>query len=85
VSNVIVGNTPSIKRQHRLRAFRRLNLALLVNAQHDGVIGRVEIEPDDVVRSESAKLICGEEDKKMSNHDSDGNSVAPMLDLLRSM
>ena len=35
-------------RQQRLGAVQRLDLALLVDAQHHGAVGRVEIEPDDV-------------------------------------
>ena len=34
--------------QERLGAVQRLDLALLVDAQHHGAIGRIEIEPDDV-------------------------------------
>ena len=51
VSDVIVGDALNVakpERQHRLRAFQRLNLALLVDAQHDGVIGWIEVEADDV-------------------------------------
>ena len=36
------------KLQERLRAFQGLNLGLFVDAQHDGVVGRVHIEPDNV-------------------------------------
>ena len=48
---VIVGDALNIakpERQNRLRAFQRLNLALLVDAQHDSVIGRIEVEANDV-------------------------------------
>ena len=51
VSDVIVGDALNIakpERQHRLHAFQRLNLALFVDAQHDGVIGWIEVEADDV-------------------------------------
>jgi len=34
--------------QERLGAVQRLDLALLVDAEHQGAIGRVEIELDDV-------------------------------------
>ncbi len=35
-------------RQDRRGAVERLDLGLLVHAEHDGALGRVEIEPDDV-------------------------------------
>jgi len=34
--------------QHRCRAVERLDLGLLVDAEHDRSLGRIEIEPDDV-------------------------------------
>jgi hypothetical protein len=51
VSDVIVGDALNIakpERQHWLRALQRLDLALLVDAQHHSVIGRIEIKSDDV-------------------------------------
>ena len=39
---------PGHQRQHRRRPVERLDLRLLVDAQHDRRLGRVEIEPDDV-------------------------------------
>ena len=36
------------QRQQRLRAIERLDLTLLIDAQHDGAVGRVQIETDDV-------------------------------------
>jgi hypothetical protein len=36
------------QRQSRLSAVQRLNLALLVNAQHYRVLGRIQVEPDDI-------------------------------------
>src|ERR1017187_5029658 len=47
---VIVGHGPAaplLPRKSRLRAVQRLDLALFIGAQHDGVFRRVEIEPDD--------------------------------------
>jgi hypothetical protein len=38
-----------LQRQARLGAIEGLNLALLVDRQHDGV-GRVDIEPDNVAQ-----------------------------------
>src|SRR5437660_2311232 len=34
--------------QHRLAAVQRLNLRLLIDAQHDGALGRGHVEADDV-------------------------------------
>jgi hypothetical protein len=31
-----------------LAALERLDLALLVDAQHQGMVGRIEIQPDDI-------------------------------------
>src|SRR5262245_14795885 len=38
---------PGAHRQHRLRAIKGLNLRLLVDAEHEGFVRRVEVEPDD--------------------------------------
>ena len=35
-------------RQHRLHALQRLTLALLVDAQHEGVGGRAQVQPDNI-------------------------------------
>lgn len=35
-------------REHRLGPFQRLDLRLLVHAQHDGVLGRVHVKPEDI-------------------------------------
>ncbi len=37
------------ERQHGLGAFERLDLRFLVDAEHDGVVRRIETEPDDVL------------------------------------
>ncbi len=34
--------------QHRLTAIQRLNLALLIDAKHDGALGRRDVRPDDI-------------------------------------
>jgi len=39
---------PALHRQARLGAVERLDLALLVAAEHDGVLGRVEVKPHDI-------------------------------------
>jgi len=36
------------RRQQRLRPVQHLDLALLIDAQHDGAVGRVQIETDDM-------------------------------------
>ena len=36
------------QRQGRLRALQRLNRGLLVDTEDDGVLGRLEVEPDDI-------------------------------------
>ncbi len=41
--------TPLLHRQPRLCPVERLDLRLLVDAQHDRVLGRVEIKPDNLV------------------------------------
>src|SRR2546426_8903310 len=41
-------DVPEAQGQIRLRAFERLNLALLVHAEHEGMIRRIEVEADDV-------------------------------------
>jgi hypothetical protein len=42
------GGTPGLEWQRGLGAVQRLDLALLVHAQHHGLLGRVEVEPDHV-------------------------------------
>src|SRR4051812_12452643 len=37
---------PLLQRQSWLRPIQRLNLALFIDAQHDGVLGRAEVEAD---------------------------------------
>ena len=36
------------ERQDGLRTFQRLALALLIDAEHEGALGWLEIEPDDI-------------------------------------
>ena len=51
VAQVIMGHAggqPGPHRQHRLGAVKRLNLRLLVHAQHQRALGGVQIEPDDI-------------------------------------
>ena len=52
VALVVVGHRAGLARLHRqarLRPVERLDLAFLVDREHDGVRRRVDIEPDDVV------------------------------------
>ena len=51
VALVVVGHRAAasgLHRQTRLRAVESLNLALLVDAQHDGLVRRVQVQPHDV-------------------------------------
>ena len=51
VAFVIVGHrseTPLLHGQARLGAVKRLNLALLIDGQDDGVRGRINVEPNDI-------------------------------------
>ncbi len=45
------------ERQDGLGAFKRLDLHLFVNAQHNRMIRRIEVEPDDVFDLECARVI----------------------------
>ncbi|MGF6851352.1 hypothetical protein OKW29_000238 [Paraburkholderia sp. CI3] len=48
------------QRQRRLGAVQRLDLALLVHAQHHGLERRVQIQPDDIAHLVDEKWISGE-------------------------
>ena len=51
VSDVVVGEPlgqPRLHRQHRLSAVQRLDLGLLVHAEHDRVLRWRQVQPDDV-------------------------------------
>ena len=51
VALVVVGHRPGppgLHRQRRLRAIQRLDLGLLVHAQHDRSLGRVQVQADDI-------------------------------------
>ena len=53
VALVVVGHGPGaalLQRQAGLGAVERLDLALLVDRQHDGVRRRIDVEPDDVAQ-----------------------------------
>jgi hypothetical protein len=46
-----------LQRQSGLGAVERLNLALFVDRQDDGMCGRIDIEPDDIARSSCSRLM----------------------------
>ena len=51
MTNVIVGDPFDIAEshwQHRLSPIQGLNLALVVNAKHEGMVGRIQIETSDI-------------------------------------
>ena len=63
VTDVIVGDPFDVAqphRQHRLGAVERLDLGFLVDTQHDGVVGRVEIEADDIAHLLDEEGVVGE-------------------------
>lgn len=63
VALVNVGARRRLARFHRqrlLRAGERLDLALLVDREHDGVGRRVDIEPDDVAQFGGEGRVGGE-------------------------
>jgi hypothetical protein len=49
-----------LQRQSGLRAVQRLNLALLIDRQDDGVRGRIDLEPDDIAQFVDETGIVGE-------------------------
>jgi len=53
-------STALLHRQARLRAIEGLNLAFLVDAEHNRIAGRVEVEPDNVDHFLSELWIVGE-------------------------
>jgi hypothetical protein len=49
-----------LKGQARLSAAQGLDLGLLINAEHNGVGGRIDVEPDDVAHLGGELRIIGE-------------------------
>jgi hypothetical protein len=50
-ADVVVGaplGNSGHQRQHRRAALKRLDLGLLIDAEHHGRLGGIEVEPDDV-------------------------------------
>ena len=39
---------PNVHRQDRLRALQHLDLKFLVDREHDGIVGRVHVQPDHI-------------------------------------
>ncbi len=63
VTHVIEGHPLDITqshRQYRLGALQRLDLTLLIHAQHDGMVGRVEVELDNVAYLLDEERVVGE-------------------------
>ena len=61
--DVVVGDSFDIAKPHgqdRLGAIQRLNLALLIDRQHHGVVGRVEVETDHIAHLFDEEWIGGE-------------------------
>jgi hypothetical protein len=60
---VIMGHgtgAPLLHWQTRLGAIKRLDLALLIDRQDNGVIGRIDVEPDDLVQFGGKPRIIGQ-------------------------
>lgn len=60
VTNIIVRDAFDVAeahRQHGLRAFERLTLALLVHAQDQGILGRAQVQADHVAQFLDEELI----------------------------
>ena len=61
--DIVVGDAFDIAqshRQHRLSALKRLDLAFFVDAQHHGVIRRVQIQSDDVAHFLDEERVVGQ-------------------------
>lgn len=41
-------NLPGLERQHELRVIQRLDLSFFINRQHQGVVGWIQVKPDDI-------------------------------------
>jgi hypothetical protein len=63
VALVIVGHGPGaalLQRQSGLSAIEGLDLALFIDAEHDGVRRRIDIEPDDVAQLVDERRVVGQ-------------------------
>src|SRR6266498_1584733 len=54
------GGPPLLHRQTRLGAVARLNLALLIDRQNDGMVRRIDIEADDVAQLGDELRVIGQ-------------------------
>ena len=54
------GAAPALERQPWLGAIKRLDLALLIDRQHDGMGGRRYIKPDDILQLLGEGLVVGQ-------------------------
>ena len=69
VAEVIVGNAFGVTQPHRqngLTALQCLDLALLVHAQHQRIVRRVEIQPDDIAYFLHKERVVGERERPVA-------------------
>ena len=65
MSDVVVSdplNVAQVQRQHRLATVQGLDLAFLINTQHHGLVGRIQIQTDDkyqdfIARAEEREIL----------------------------
>src|SRR5271157_4745080 len=63
MADVIMGDALDVTQahgQHRLGSVQSLNLALLIHAKHQGVVGRIQIKADDVPHLLDEEWVGGE-------------------------
>src|SRR5512135_2264543 len=63
VTDVVVGpalDLPRPQRQNRLRAIQSLDLRLLIDAEHHGPIGRIQVQAHDVAHLFDEQWVCRE-------------------------
>ena len=63
VADVIMGHSlhvPEAHRQNRLRTIQSLNLALFIEAKHQSVVGRVQIQTRDIAHFFDEERIVGQ-------------------------
>ena len=69
VADIVVGHAFNITQTHGengLGAVQRLNLALLIHTQDQGVLGRIEIQPDNIADFLDEKRIRGDFEMALS-------------------
>lgn len=72
------------ERQDGLGAFKRLDLHLFVNAQHNRMIRRIEVEPDDVFDLECARVIRSKSSRSLPTTVDTHSWGLPMRAMIRS-